>query len=233
MNSFNPQMVEDFAAVWDRLRDDESVHAIVLRAAGDRAFSTGIDVKDRVQHDSNVWNVRDLGEKLSPKLRNVWKPVIAAVHGLAAGGAFYWINESDIVICSDDAAFFDPHVTYGMTSALEPIGMKYTVGLREVLRMTLLGLHERISADKALQIGLVTEVVAREQLWGRAHELAAMIASQPPVAVQGSVRAIWASLDVGRLHGLATGMSYVQIGNPIGEKQIDRATFTRPEWQSR
>src|SRR3546814_9246768 len=71
---------------------------------------------------------------LGPKSMNCWKPVIAAVHGMAAGGAFYWLNESDIIICSEDATFFDPHVTYGMTSALEPIGMTYHMPLHDVDR---------------------------------------------------------------------------------------------------
>lgn len=229
MNSFNEQMVREFAALWDHLRDDDDVHAIVLQAAGDRAFSTGIDVKNRLSHPSNIWNWRDVGESLSPKARGVWKPVVTAVHGYAAGGAFYWINESDIVICSADAEFFDPHVTYGMTSAFEPIAMRYTVGLREVLRMTLLGLHERIGAQKALEIGLVTEVVDRASLWERAHELAAIIAAQPPIAIQGSVRAIWQSLDMTRAQALRTAAAYVQLGNVIGEQQVDRATLQRPD----
>src|SRR3546814_10280671 len=93
---------------------------------------------------------------------NCWKPVIAAVHGMAAGGAFYWLNESDIIICSEDATFFDPHVTYGMTSALEPIGMTYHMPLHDVLRMVLLGNDERIGAGTALRIGLVSEITTRE-----------------------------------------------------------------------
>src|SRR3546814_14110778 len=80
---------------------------------------------------ANIWHVEDPGNTLGPKSVNCWKPVIAAVHGMAAGGAFYWLNESDIIICSEDATFFDPHVTYGMTSALEPIGMTYHMPLQD------------------------------------------------------------------------------------------------------
>jgi enoyl-CoA hydratase/carnithine racemase len=87
----------------------------------------------------------------------------------------YWINESDIVICSDDAQFFDPHVTYGLTAALEPIGLPRRVPLGEALRIALTGLDERVSAARALQIGLVTEIVERDLLRKRADELARAI----------------------------------------------------------
>src|SRR3546814_13078329 len=117
---------------------------------------------------------------------NCWKPVIAAVHGMAAGGAFYWLNESDIIICSEDATFFDPHVTYGMTAAMEPIGMTYKQHLGDVLRMTLLGNDERISARTAERIGIVSEVTALEALWPRAHDPARKIAAKPTAAIQGT-----------------------------------------------
>src|SRR5690606_2284678 len=110
---------------------------------------------------------------LGPKQQKLWKPVVTAVHGMCCGGAFYWVNESDIVICSDDATFFDPHVTYGQTAALEPIGATYIMPMQQVLRMTLLGNDERISAETAFRINLVSEVVKLERLWDRAHELAA------------------------------------------------------------
>ena len=141
---------------------------------------------------------------------------------MAAGGAFYWINESDIVICSEDASFFDPHVTYGMTSALEPIGATYRMPLGDVLRMVLLGNDERICAATALRIGLVTEVTPGERLWARADELARKIAAKPPAAVQGSVRAIWESLDMPRTSALQTALKYCFLGNPIGQTQVDR-----------
>jgi enoyl-CoA hydratase/carnithine racemase len=152
-----------------------------------------------------------------------WKPLITAVHGMAAGGAFYFLNESDIVICSEDATFFDPHVTFGMTSALEPIGMTYRQMLGDVLRMVLLGNDERIGASSALQKGIVSEVVSRADLWPRAHALAAQIAAKPTVATQGSVRAIWESLDLPRTVALRTGLKYIQLGNPVGIPEVDRA----------
>lgn len=233
MNSFNQAMCDEFSAVWAEIKADDDVHVTVLRSAGERAFCTGVDVKEGIHRQSNVWSQTDPGEQLSPKLNHVWKPVVCAVQGMAAGGAFYWINESDIVICSDDATFFDPHVSYGMTAALEPIGLARRIPLGETLRIALLGLDERVSPERALQIGLVSEVVARDDLWKRAAEIAAVIAAKPPAAVQGTVRAVWESLDATRTQALRTGLSYTQLGNPIGQEQVQRGSVTRGDWTLR
>jgi enoyl-CoA hydratase/carnithine racemase len=230
MNSFTLRMMAEFADVWRRVAEDDDIHVSVLRAAPGRAFSTGVDVKaarepgGSVIHP-NVWVAEDPGTKLGPKSMRCWKPVVAAVHGMCAGGAFYWINEADIVICSEDATFFDPHVTYGMTSALEPIGMTFKMPLGEVLRMVLLGNDERISADTAKRIGIVSEVVPNEKLWDHARHLASIIAAKPSAATAGSVKAIWESLDMPRSVALQTALKYCQIGNEVGVPQVDRATL--------
>jgi enoyl-CoA hydratase/carnithine racemase len=230
MNSFNRRMMEEFAAVWHEVAWNDDIHVVVLRAAPGRAFCTGVDVRpgpdERPAVDfGNPWHCEDPGAFLGPKSRRCWKPLIVAVHGMAAGGAFYWLNEADIIIASEDATFFDPHVTYGMTSAAEPIGMRYRMPLQDVLRMVLLGNDERMSAAHAQSIGLVSEVVPRDRLWPHAHALARKIAAKPPAAVQGSVKAIWTSLDLPRSVALAAALQFPQIGNPIGKPQVDRAAL--------
>lgn len=222
MNAFNEAMLKDFAALWDYVRSTDEIHVVVLRAAEGRAFCTGVDVHEGIHHEENVWSDKDPGDRLSPKQNKVWKPVIIAIHGLFGGGAFYWLNESDIAICSDDAEFFDPHVTYGMVAALEPIGLARRIPVGDVLRMALMGNDERIGAATARHIGLVTEVVSRPDLWKRADELAQSIAAKPPAAIQGTVRAIWESLELPRSAALAMGMSYTHLGNPLGKAQVDR-----------
>jgi enoyl-CoA hydratase/carnithine racemase len=228
LNSFNLTMMQEFKQLWRHIQDTDSIHAVVLRAAEGRAFCTGVDVHDgRGPDPGNIWSHEDPGAYLSPKMNACWKPVVTAVHGMAAGGAFYFLNESDIVICSEDATFFDPHVTFGMTSVLEPVGMTYRHMLGDVLRMVLLGNDERIGATSALQKGIVSEVVPAVTLRARAHTLAAKIAAKPTVATQGSVRAIWESLDLPRSVALRTGLKYIQLGNPIGIPQVDRAAVMR------
>jgi enoyl-CoA hydratase/carnithine racemase len=224
LNSFNRQMTEDVATVWARVRDEDDVHVAVVRAAGDRAFCTGLDmVEGPWWNDQSVWNQEDPGALLGPKQHHVWKPVIAAVHGMAAGGGMYFLNEADIIICSEDATFFDPHANGGMVSALEPMGLlRRGVPLGDVLRWALSGNEERITAATALRLGLVTEVVPRDDLWSTAAALAAEIAARRPEAIQGTVRAIWESLDLPPSAALRHGLSYAQLGNRGREQGIAR-----------
>jgi len=220
LNAFDRQMCEEMRTAWKAVKDDPDVHAVVLRAAGDAAFCAGLDVKKPYGQPDDVWNHEDPGELLSPKWQKVWKPVVCAVHGMCTAGGLYFVNEADVVICSADATFFDSHVTYGMVSALEPIGLMRHVGLGETLRIALLGNDERVSAQTALRIGLVTEVVDRADLWSRAHELAALIAGKPTAATQGTVRAIWESLDRPYRAAMEQGLIYTRLGNPIGMAEV-------------
>jgi len=224
LNAFNSTMMRELHELWPRIQADDEIHAVFLRAADGRAFCTGIDVREERGATPSIWDEHDPGHFICPKLNLCWKPVVTAVHGMAAGGAFYLINESDIVICSDEATFFDPHVTYGMTSACEPIGMRYRQRLGDVLRMVLLGNDERVSARTALLQGIVSEVVSgREGLWTRGRALAAQIAAKPATATQGSVKAIWESLDMPRTIALRTSVKYPLLGNAAGTSEVDRA----------
>ncbi|WP_077088499.1 enoyl-CoA hydratase/isomerase family protein [Mycobacterium rhizamassiliense] len=220
LNAFNRAMCEEMAQAWRAVKLDESVHAVVLRAAGTRAFSAGLDIKSPYGQPENVWNHEDPGELLSPKWQKMWKPVVCAVQGMCTAGAFYFLNESDVVICSDDATFFDSHVSAGLVCALEPIGLMRRVGLGETLRIALMGNDERVSSDTALRIGLVSEVVSPDRLWGRAHEIAATIAAKPPTATQGTVKAIWESLDKPYRAAMEQGLIYTRLGNPLGTAEL-------------
>jgi enoyl-CoA hydratase/carnithine racemase len=220
LNAFNRTMCEEMAQAWRAVKLDESVYAVVLRAAGTRAFSAGLDIKTPYGQSENIWNHEDPGELLSPKWQKMWKPVVCAVQGMCTAGAFYFINESDVVICADDATFFDSHVSAGLVCALEPIGLMRRVGLGETLRIALMGNDERVSADTALRIGLVSEVVSPDELWNRAHEIAATIAAKPPTATQGTVKAIWESLDKPYRAAMEQGLIYTRLGNPLGTAEL-------------
>jgi enoyl-CoA hydratase/carnithine racemase len=220
LNAFNRTMCEEMAQAWRIVKLDEAVHAVVLRAAGDRAFSAGLDIKSSYGQPDNVWNHEDPGEALSPKWQKMWKPVVCAVHGMCTAGAFYFVNESDVVICSDDATFFDSHVSAGLVCALEPIGLMRRIGLGETLRIALMGNDERVGADTALRISLVSEVVPRDRLWARADEIATAIAAKPPSATQGTVKAIWESLDKPYRAALEQNLIYTRLGNPLGQAEL-------------
>ncbi len=221
LNAFNQTMQEEIRATWHAFREMDDIHAVVLTGEGEKSFSVGIDRGDdmsalddteNLYGTSNNYMYDDPGDDLGPKSCDLWKPVICAVNGMCCGGAFYFLAECDIIIAADHATFFDPHVTYGMPAVYEPMKMAQRMPLGEILRMTLMGNHERLSATTAKQIGLVSEVVPMETLHERASWISSTIASQPTVAVQASLRSIWAANDLGRLNALSLAPSLLTTG---------------------
>ncbi|MEE3849614.1 enoyl-CoA hydratase/isomerase family protein [Gordonia sp. LSe1-13] len=223
LNAFDRTMCHEMQRAWHLLKFDDKVHAVVLRAAGDRAFSAGLDVKQSYGQPDNIWNHEDPGELLSPKWQKMWKPVVCAVQGMCTAGALYFVNEADVVICSTQATFFDSHVTAGLVSALEPIGLMRRIGLGETLRIALMGNDERVGPETALRIGLVSEITEPDALWARAHEIATAIAANPPTATQGTVKAIWESLDKPYRAAMDQGLIYTRLGNPIAKSELTSA----------
>ena len=202
----------------------------MLQANGERAFCTGIDVKAGAWWlDRNIWTQEDPGELLGPRSNGVWKPVICAIQGMCAGGGQYFVNECDIVLCSEEATFFDPHANGGIVSALEPIGMLHRgVPLGEVLRWALMGTEERISASTALRMGLVSEVVPARELRARAADIAAQIAARDPIAIQGTVRAIWEATEMTPHMAKQNGLAYTHIGNKPAAERREQPRTNRP-----
>ncbi|MFV0318588.1 MAG: enoyl-CoA hydratase/isomerase family protein [Microthrixaceae bacterium] len=223
MNAFDHTMCEEMQSAWATVRDTDDIHVAVLQANGERAFCTGLDVKQGAWwRDDNIWNHVDPGVYLGPRSNQVWKPVVCAVQGMCAGGGQYMVNESDIVIASEDATFFDPHANGSIVSAVEPIGMLHRgVPLGEVLRWALMGSDERLTAQTAQRIGLVTEVVPADELRSRAADIAAQIAGRDPIAIQGTVRAIWEATEMPPSVAKQNGLLYTHIGNrPPDERTV-------------
>jgi enoyl-CoA hydratase/carnithine racemase len=247
-NAINARMQEELHEVWDGFRYDDDVRCVVLAGEGDH-FCTGIDRAEAVSDQNNAamaagnfpgyptpWMYDDPGRDVGPKSRDLWKPVIAAVQGQACGGAFYMLGETEFIIAADDATFFDPHVTYGMTAAFEPIQMLSKMPFPEIMRLSLLGVHERMSAERAREIGLVTEVVPVADLRARAGEVARIIADSPALAVQGTMRALWTALDVPRSQAIGMANLFTRIGSDAAafkEGQERFASGERPRWTVR
>lgn len=229
-NSFNTVMQRELRDTWQAIKVNDDVRAVVLTAAGTKAFCTGIDRSDipvtEEQFFFDPYTYDDPGKFIGPRSQELWKPVIAAVNGMACGGAFYLLGESDILIASEDASFFDPHVTYGMVAAFEPILLLRRMPFGEVLRMAITGAHERLSAATAQQVGLVSEVVAADDLLTSAHALAATIASQPTVAVQATIRTLWAARDMGGLQATDLGNLFLQLGTSTAALEEGQAAFS-------
>ncbi|MBB33177.1 MAG: enoyl-CoA hydratase [Acidimicrobiaceae bacterium] len=234
LHAFNEVMRAEIKDTWRAFREIDEVHSILLTTSGDKAFCVGIDRSgemtaledsENLFGTSNNFMYDDPGDDLGPKSCDLWKPIVCAVNGMCCGGAFYFLSECDVILASDNATFFDPHVTYGMPAVYEPIKMTQRMPLGEILRLTLLGNHERLSADTALRIGLISEVTSIDELHETAVWIAEAIASQPPIAVQASLRAIWAANDLGRLNALSLAPSILTAGMSKSAMQEGQKAF--------
>ncbi|KOV99226.1 enoyl-CoA hydratase [Streptomyces sp. NRRL B-1140] len=219
LNAIDLAMADELASTWDELRFDDSVRAIVLTGAGERAFCTGIDRDVVVPQPNSPYAQDDPLLGIGPKANDLWKPVVAAVRGMACGGAFYLLGEAEFLVADTTASFFDPHTAYGMVSAYESVLMAQRMPYGEVARMALMGTAERISARRAYETGLVSELVAEGEALRAATACAAVLAGYPAEAVQGTVRALWAASEAGRAQGLAQAPHLIALGNATGERQ--------------
>ena len=206
-NAFNVAMALELRRFWEAVSADPEVVCVIVTGAGDKAFCTGADVTEVAGSDTEARATESFDESpfghLTAIHNRCWKPVITAVNGMVVGGGFHFVCDSDLVIAAEHATFFDTHVKVGLVAGLEPVGLARRIPLEHVMRLALLGGSERMSAQEALRIGLVGEVLPAAQLLPRARELAAKISQHSPAALMHTKRAIWESLDVGLHQGLA------------------------------
>ena len=201
LNAMNNAMRDELALAWRELDADPDVRVIVHSGNG-RAFQTGVDVQeiatDGVGMERYRQSLEDFDLHFTSWHNEVWKPVITAVNGICAGGAFHWVADADIVIAASDAQFFDPHVSIGQVVAIEAIGLLRKMPAEAVMRMAFVGRYERMSAQRAFELGMISEVVdPPERLQDAAQELAEKIARNSPAAMAATKRALWGALELG------------------------------------
>ena len=201
LNAMNAQMRDEFALAWKELDADPDVRVIVHTGEG-RAFQTGVDVaeiaSDGVGMERYRQSMEDFDVHFTAWHQQVWKPVITAVNGICAGGGFHWVADADIVIAASDAQFFDPHVSIGQVVALEAIGLARRIPFEAVMRMAFVGRSERMNAQRAYQLGMISQIVdPPESLRDEAQALAEKIAKNSPAAMRATKRALWGALESG------------------------------------
>lgn len=199
-NAMDATMLNELEAAWQQLDTDPSVRVIVNTGNG-AAFQTGLDVAqlsrqpEALREQSRRTRRTEL--RLTAWHNRVWKPVIAAVNGTCAGGGLHFIADADIVICASTASFLDPHVSVGQVTAFEGIALVRKSPMEPILRMVLTGRHERLSAQRAYQLGICSQVVEPELLRDAAQELADKIARNSPAAMAATKRALWGAFEQG------------------------------------
>ena len=199
-NAMDATMLAELEAAWRELDDDPEVRVIVNTGNGS-AFQTGLDVAQLARDPEALREQSRRTKRAELKFtawhNAVWKPVIAAVNGVCAGGGLHFVADADIVIASSDATFLDPHVSLGQVSAYEVITLVRKSPMEPITRMALTGRHERITAERARQLGILSEVTDPARLRDRAAELAQLVGRNSPAAMAATKRALWGALEVG------------------------------------
>jgi enoyl-CoA hydratase/carnithine racemase len=206
MNALSTDMMQELGRIWPELDADPKVRVAIITGAGDRGFCSGL----RAQNiDVDPTSRPSSYPRFTPRQCGFWKPVIAAVNGVCASGGMHFLSHAEIVIASETARFLDTHVTAGQVSGLEATCLARRIPLEVVLRMVVLGRSERLDAQKALQIGLVSEVLPQDRLLDRAKELGRLAAANSPAAIRHSLQALWQGLDTGLDDALANAWNHI------------------------
>ena len=203
LNALSPHMVQELRAAYAAAEADESVWTILVTGNG-RAFCTGADVTEiptdgRVIDDEPYlstlpqWEAPQEG---TPPFRTGTKPVVTAVNGLCCGAGLDWVTTGDITIASDRAEFFDPHVSIGLVSGREVVRLARVLPMGIAMRIALTGRHERMSAQRAYDLGMISEVVEHDRLMERAREVVGLVNRNAPLAVRGTRLAIRRGIDL-------------------------------------
>jgi enoyl-CoA hydratase len=198
LNAYNDVMRSEFRRAYHQHEQDAAVRVIVHAARG-RAFQVGVDVTDLADSAGAARyerEIRDLDLGLTGWHLGVTKPVVVAINGVCAGGGLHWVADADVVLAASDATFLDPHVSIGQVSALETIGLARRAPFEAIMRMALVGSHERLTAQRMYELGLISEVIdPPEALHDSAQALAEVIAEADPDVLAVRKALLWAAME--------------------------------------
>jgi enoyl-CoA hydratase/carnithine racemase len=236
-NAMNATMLDELEEAWHELDADPAVRVIVNTGAGS-SFQTGLDVVQLSRQPEALrkqsGRTRRAELRLTAWHNQVSKPVIAAVNGTCAGGGLHFVTDADVVIASSNATFLDAHVSVGQVAAYEMIGLTRKMPFEAVMRMALVGRHERMSAQRAFELGMVSQVVdPPDRLRDEAQALAEKIARNSPAAMRATKKALWGALEAGLTDACRAGaLELVSLwGHPDQEEGPRAFTEKRdPVW---
>jgi enoyl-CoA hydratase/carnithine racemase len=243
LNALSPEMLRELRQAYASAEADDDVWILLVTGNG-RAFCTGADVTEipddgRVIYDEpylSTYAQWEAPQEGTPPFRTMTKPILAAVNGLCCGAGLDWVTTGDIVIASDRAEFFDPHVSIGLVSGREVVRLARALPTNIAMRMALMGRHERMGVERAYQLGLVSEVVEHDKLLERAREIAAIVNRNAPLAVRGTRLAIRRGRDLPLNEAEVMAEAFRErVVRTDDAKEGPRAFVEKrqPEWQCR
>jgi enoyl-CoA hydratase/carnithine racemase len=209
-NAMDAAMFTALPEAWRELDADPEVRCIVVTGNGS-SFQSGLDMnalaKDPASLKKTTRQTRDAALELTGWHLGVTTPVIAAVNGACAGGGLHFVVDADVVIASTAASFLDPHVSVGQASNWEAVGLSRRMPAAVAARLVLVGRYERLSAERAYEVGLVSELVEPERLRARAQELGEVIAQGDPETQRAIKRALWMTMEMGNTAAMRAVLS--------------------------
>jgi enoyl-CoA hydratase len=230
-NAINAGVIEGLRQAWLRLEDDASLKVGILTGSGDKAFCAGMDLKAAAAMKLKV-PPRDMFPVLGDVVQ-ISKPTIAAVNGVALAGGWLFAQMCDLCIAAD-------HATFGITEAKVGRGMPWAAPLihmlpqRVMMEVLLTGLP--ISAQRALALGYVNDVVPLADLMTRALEMARGIAANAPLTVKAARELVYLSTEMGRSAGLRAAhhlFESVYLSDDAQEGPLAFSEKRAPRWTGR
>lgn len=219
------------------VNNDPEVRTVLLSGTGDRAFSAGSDITDLDEYGDN-WSYRNRFDNRTDYARAIWllrKPVVAAVHGYCIGGGLEMACGADIRIASPDASFGAGEIRWGWHGGSGQTQLlAHQIGPGHASRLLMTG--DRIDAAEALRIGLVQQVVPREELLETALALATTIAERSPIATQRVKYMVRVAQNVGIDAGLLVendSFSYLMMTEDAAEGRAAFAEKRTPHFKGR
>jgi enoyl-CoA hydratase/carnithine racemase len=204
LNALNRAVVDRLEALLDAIEVDAAVRAVILTGAGERAFSTGVDLREFSPAIRDGTAIRDFvrrGQALTSRLEAFPKPLIAAVNGLAFGGGCEITEAVHLAVASDRAVFSQREILLGMPPSYGGTQrLPRLAGRKRGLELLLTA--DDFSPQRALEIGVVNAVVPHDQLLPAARELAGRIIRHSPQAVAATITAATRGLNMAIAEGL-------------------------------
>ena len=189
-NAITTELAAQLIEVLETIAARASVRVAIITGAGDRAFSVGGDMWQRKNMTQEQWlRQRQVFDRVLYTLRQLRRPIIAAVHGMAYGGGCEMAISTDFIIASDDAVFGQPEAMVGLSAGGgSPVLLPRVLPPGKAMQMLMTG--EAITAQEAHRLGMVNEVHPRADLMKAVLRIAESIASNSPTAVQAVKRAV-------------------------------------------
>jgi len=196
INALNKAMLQEINAAFDALEGDAEVRVIVVHGAG-RGFSSGFDLKEQMARrpeGAALWReILDLDFSTTLRFWDCPKPTLAAIHGPCMAGAFEIALACDLSVCSSDAVFGEPELKFG--AGIVTLLLPWMVGPKAAKDIILTG-DDRIDAQRALALGIVSRVVPEGQHLSSALRVARQIAVIDPDLVRDTKKALNRSYEI-------------------------------------